>query len=198
MDTTYTHFWDWFIQNKELFEQIGITEHSIKLIDQKINDLGNFAWEIGPGQKKTLSLTISPGGDLQLLAITKKIISQAPVLKNWEFHYAKPIKEWENYFEVFVNEEKIGIDVSNWEYILFRNDDDTYDIQIKPDNIPAVIKTKENEVYGIVEMVLDSIIGEEKRLKKIKDLEVVTAFGKDIIKHKILLINLLDHLNSKE
>jgi len=79
--------------------------------------------EIGPGQEKALSLTISPGGDPELLDTTKEIISLAPVLDNWEFLYAKPVKKWDNYFEVFINEEKIGIDISNWEYILFRNDD---------------------------------------------------------------------------
>lgn len=198
MSNKHRQFWDWFKHNKRLFEETEISDKSIEMIDQHINELGDFAWEIGPGHIKPLSLTISPGGDRKLLAATREIISEAPTLDNWEFYYAKPVKEWDNYFDVIINEEKIGIDISNWEYILFRNDYGNYDIQIKPDNMPAVLKEEQNEVYGIVEMVLESIIGEEKRLEKIDDLQVVNEFDDDIKKRKTSILNLQDHLTKSK
>jgi hypothetical protein len=197
MNNKYKHFWSWFIHNKQLFEEPEISDKAIELIDQQINRLGDFTWEIGPGIIKSLSLTISPGGDRNLLAITREIVSQAPIIDNWEFYYAKPVKEWDNYFDVIIDEKKIGIDISNWEYILFRNDNGNYDIQIKPDNIPAILLSKENQIYGIVEMALESIIGEERRLEKIDDLEVVSEFDDDIKKNGISILNLQDHLKNR-
>lgn len=194
MRNTYIQFWNWFQQNKIFFEEPEISDSAIKLIDQQIGNIGDFAWEIGPGHIKQLALTISPGGDKNLLDSTKEIISLAPVLSNWEFYYAKPIKEWDNYFDVIFNGEKIGIDISNWEYILFRNDNGSYDIQIIPVGIPSILMSNESELYGLVEMVLESIIGEEKRLEKIDDLEVVNEFDDNLVKNKVSILNLPDHL----
>jgi hypothetical protein len=197
MNIKYGQFWNWFFQNKALFEETKITDQSIELIDQKIRELGDFAWEIGPGDIKLLSLTISPGGDRALLSTTRKIISHAPILDDWEFHYAKPVKNWDNYFEVVVNGKEVGIDISRWEYILFRYKDSIYDIQIKPDSIPEVIRAEKEEVlYGIVEMVLESIIGEERRLEIINDLEVVSRFELDFENDGSSIVNLKKHLDS--
>jgi hypothetical protein len=196
MDSSYIQFWNWFVQNKIIFEGSEISDAAIELIDQQINLLGDFAWEIGPGHTKVWSLTISPGGEKELLATTRNIISQAPILTHWEFHYAKPVKEWDNYFDVVIGEEKQGIDISSWEYVLFRNEAGSYDIQIRPDGIPAGLKLNEKELYGVVEMVLDSIIGEEKRLEIIDHLEVVGEFAAGAKKSKTRIVHLWDHLKN--
>lgn len=194
MEKKYKQFWDWFVQDRTRFERHEISDQSVELIDQKINTLGNFAWEIGPGQLKSFSLTISPGGDCTLLPVTKKIISYAPSLNNWEFHYAKPIKEWEHYFNVTISGKKIGVDISNWEYILFKSAKGTYDIQITLTDLPPAILAEKNEVlYGIIEMVLDSIIGEEKRLERINEIEFVK--GRQIEKGTSSILNLRQHLD---
>ncbi|MGN6293497.1 MAG: hypothetical protein ACTHMV_12205 [Chitinophagaceae bacterium] len=194
MEKKYKQFWSWFVQNKALFESLEISDQSVELIDEEINVLGDFTWEIGPGQLKSFSLTISPGGDRTLLPITKKIISYAPSLNDWEFCYAKPVKEWENYFDVMLGEKEIGIDISKWEYVLFKYDKGIYDIQIKLIDTPADVLAEKDEIlYGIVEMVLESILGEEKRLERINELEIVRneAFEK-----ASSILNLRQHIDT--
>ncbi|HEX2846093.1 MAG TPA: hypothetical protein VHN59_06065 [Chitinophagaceae bacterium] len=195
MEIKYQQFWDWFVQNRTLFAGTEITDQSIELIDQRINILGEFAWEIGPGQLKTTSLTISPGGDRDLLPTTKEIISYAPTLPDWEFHYAKPVKEWENYFNVMVNDQKIGINISKWEYTLSRYDTNIYDIRIKLVDVPVtILAEKDQALYGIVEMVLESIIGEEKRLERINEIEIVKE---DVFKKQASsILHLKQHIDS--
>jgi hypothetical protein len=195
MENKYKQFWSWFVQNRQLFEQDRISDQSVELIDQEISSLGDFAWEIGPGRQKSLSLTISPGGDPILLSTTKKIISYAPILDNWEFNYAKPTKEWDNYFDVIVNGKEVGVDISQWEYVLFRSNENSYDIEIKLVNIPEAVMSEEDEVlYGIVEMVLESIIGEEKRLERIDHLEILKDDA--IEKNASSILNLNKHLDT--
>ena len=62
----------------------------------------------------------------------------------------------------------------------------------KLDNFSQV---SEQEIYGIVEMILDSIIGEERRIEKIKYIEITKEFNSDIINKRTPLINLEKHLN---
>lgn len=197
MEVKYKKFWNWFTQNRRIFEGSAISEESIEIIDREISELGNFAWEIGPGQLKPLFLAISPGGDSTLLPDTRKIISYAPVLENWEFYYAKPIKNWENYFEVYINEEKVGIDISSWEYILFRVKRNIYDIQVKPMNLPSKVNAEKEEMLnGLVEMVVQAIIGEELRLERINALEVVSKFGSDPEESASSILDIKKHLDS--
>ncbi|HEX7844218.1 MAG TPA: hypothetical protein VF476_00375 [Chitinophagaceae bacterium] len=194
MKDNFTTFWHWFQHSKFLFEKLEISQDSINLIDKQITTLGDFAWEIGPGKNKEYSLTLSPGGDKSLLSLTKSIVSKAPVIDNWEFHYAKPIKEWENYFEVFFKNEKISIDISKWQYVLFRNKDNAFDIDVRVSDVPVILQGEAEEMHGIVEMVVESIIGEEARLEKIDRLEIVKEFDNKSKKGITAIPNLLNHI----
>lgn len=195
MKGKYSHFWNWFEKNRIRFEENEISSSAVDEIDKEINKIGEFAWEIGPGQREKFSLTISPGGDPSLLSITRTIISQAPKLSNWEFYPAMPEKKWENYFEVDVSNKKIGIDISHWEYILFRHTNNVFDIQIKANNLPNKITIKPNELQGIAEMVLQSLVGEERRLTAINELEVVSVFEDKFRDSGSSLLSLKKHLD---
>lgn len=191
MNKKYQFFWEWFLNHKKEIEEINLNHLFIKDLEAKIKILGDFIWEIGPGLKKPFAFTISPGGDPALLVETKEIISYAPALEEWEFYYSKQIKEWDNYFDIFINGEKRRIDISKWEYVLFEYEDNTLDIIIKP--VPYS-DTYNKDIYGICEMVLDSIIGEEMRIEKIQDLEVVREFDSNIEENGTSIINLQKHL----
>jgi len=87
-------FWDWFSSNCTKFGQDFTNELLLDELNNRISELGEFVWEIGPGNKSLNQLVISPGGDIEKLPLTKEIIKYAKVLSDWEFYYAKPIKNW--------------------------------------------------------------------------------------------------------
>lgn len=190
MDDKYLIFWNWFTKHKQMLSNLNINDSFIMQLDSRVLSLGNFVWEVGPGINKPHSFTISPGGDFNLLKDTKRIISFAPKLEDWEFYYAKRIKDWNNYFHVIADGVKYAIDISKWEYILLAYEDKTFDIIVKPNPYPFELEEK---IYGVLEMVLDSIVGEEHRLEQIKYTEVVADFDSDLINSKSLLVNLKDH-----
>lgn len=192
MLNNYSFFWEWFVAHKNMLANLKPNDSLIEEIDKNVNSLGDFIWEIGPGFNKLHSFTISPGGEVSLLEQTKKIISYAPKLIDWEFHYAKRAKEWSNYFNIFLSGGTLSIDLSKWEYVLLEYYDQTFDIIIKPE---PYLNELENEIYGIVEMILDSIIGEEIRLETIKYIEIVKKFDDELITNNSLLINLAKHIN---
>lgn len=191
MKSKYELFWNWFLENKNSMETLNHNHPFINEIDTQINSLGNFVWETGPGKKKSMAFTISPNGDPNLLEEAKNIISFAPKLDNWEFHYFKQVKDWDNYFDVIIKDKKHRIDISKWQYVLYQYDDNTLDIVIKPD---PFLKDYHEDIYGISEMILDSLVGEKIRIEKIKDLEVVKKFEPDIERNKSNIVNLRSHI----
>lgn len=187
----YEEFWNWFEKCQNLLEEVTLTHPIISEIDIQVKKLGDFTWEIGPGIDKPYSFTLSPGGDMDLLTISKEIISFSPSLKEWEFYHAKPQKDWDKYFDVIINDKKIRIDISEWEYVLLQYEDDTFDIDIRP--VPY-FDYYDDDKYGIVDMVLCSLIGEENRITKFVELNVVKEFEPETERSKSHLVNLPDHL----
>lgn len=174
MEKKYEQFWKWFDQNRDRYEGDEISDQSIELIDQKITSLGDVTWEIGPGRIKLLALTISPGGDATLLQQTKEIVSYAPILNDWEFNYAKPVKEWDNFFYLMINGQELGVDISKWKYVIYKTEGYKFDIEVHLFDLPPLLLTEKDEVlYGIVEMVIESILGEETRLERIDELSFI-------------------------
>jgi hypothetical protein len=186
------NFWDWFQQFDFASEAILTDGAFLFELDKRISDFGNFVWEVGPGKYKPYSLVISPGGDVELLEDTKEFISVAPVMENWEFYFSRQIKEWKNCFSVKIGDENILVDVSGWEYVLFCYDDGMFDIELKP--IPYM-EIFDGDKYGIIEMVVDSIVGEELRLKKILSIEIVKAFDIEFHDRRSNIKNLRKHLD---
>lgn len=193
-DKEIDRFWHWFSENCQSFG--SKFENSVLLteLDTWISNLGDFSWEVGPGKIKENALVISPNGDFTMLEYTKKIVARAIPCNDWEYYYAKPPKKWDMKFDYETgNGQNINIDASSWEYVLLRYDDRKFDIKIKPD-IFSQIGYEDKLV--IAEILLDGILGEEKRMRLINFVDVVREFEAGD-KRGINDINTLaDHISS--
>jgi len=194
----YSDFWQWFLKNRFEFEVSNFKEESIQDMDNRILTMGDFAWEIGPGKLKRFSLSISPGGDKLLIGKTKEIVAEAPILNDWEFNYAKPEKEWDNYFESIWKNRKVEIEISSWKYILYKYEKGVYDIEIFPFGIKSEMLLDKDHMQGLAEMVVQSLIGEEKRLTRINGIEVRTDLPLTFESKETSILLLKEHLNKLE
>ncbi len=192
MNNKYQEFWSWFEKNNKQIANAAPEDNILVELDGKICELGDFAWELGSSEANFNALTISPGGDRSLLATTKNIISQAPNLKDWKFYDSKQIKEWNYKFIVNLNQKKINVDIQKWEYVLLAYGNSLFDIVVKPTPYLAVL---DDDILGIAEMVLDSLIGEGNRLEKIENIYIEKYFNEDYANKATNILKLRNHLN---
>nr|WP_199081962.1 hypothetical protein [Pedobacter sp. ASV19] len=165
------NFWKWFLTHCNDFGEKFENEKLINELDERILDLGNFVWEIGPGVEHDNMLVISPGGDPDLLEKTKEIISYATLCKGWEFYYSKQPKEWDLIFILEKdNGDEIEIDGRHWQYTLLKFDDGMFKVIFKA---PGLSTLSADERLTAAEIILDGILGEEFRILTIEEIEVV-------------------------
>jgi hypothetical protein len=173
-----TNFWNWFSENCQLFGNSFENAQLINKLDEEIVSLGNgqLSWEIGPGINEANALVISPNGNLDLLEYTKTIVAKAKQCNNWEYHFAKPPKHWDLAFEFQTQGDKtIKVDALDWKYILLQYEDGMYGTVICCSNLEKISKS---DRLMVAEILLDGILGEEKRIKLIDDIEMVYTFTK--------------------
>ena len=185
-------FWEWFASIANLLAPNFENETLLEEIDYKVSSLGNFSWEIGPGKVKDNSFTLSPNGNVELLKEAKYILSLSPIIDNWELHFAKQRKEWDFIFHLKQNNIEKPFDAKKWKYVLFEFDDKTFDIIIES---PDLMVLNEDDRYYAVQIALDGALGEEDRINKIKNIEIVTnaaAYKSQLSKFE----NLFDHFTS--
>lgn len=191
-DKKITEFWNWFANNESELTSDVLSNQRIEELNNKILDMGDFNWEVREGSQKRNMLIISPGGDLDLLPYTEKIIKLAPELPFWEFYHYKPRKEWDYKLALHTDNQGVKkmLSVEDWQYVLYKFSDKTFDIIFKADNLRGM---SEDEKYIISDIVLESILGEEKSLKYIKQIEFVEQFGTKEIGKESSLKNLGNH-----
>jgi len=187
-------FWDWFSKHyKDLGENFD-NEKVLNEIDDKLMDLGGFAWEIGQGTKSDNQLVISPGGDLDLLPITKEIVSYAKIIPGWEFHYAKPPKEWDFIFDFEKdNGDVFEINASNWQYVLLKYEDEGFEIIIQTRDLDGL---GEDDKLVASEILLDGILGEEVRMLHTSYIDVVKDFDNQHVNKSTDINCLNNHLKT--
>jgi len=169
-----SELWNWFSENHAELEGDFYDDGVMNELDDRISAMGSFAWEIGPGAQSENQLVISPGGDLDLLPYTKQIISYANPIRDWEFHYAKPPKQWDLRFDFErYDRSEIAVDASRWEYVLLKYDDGMFEIIIKATDLKQL---DEDEKHIAAEIALDGILGEEVRMFRICNISVVMEF----------------------
>ncbi len=194
--TKVKSFWDWFVQNLDILEQIDENDNSlIDEIDRRVSELGDFSWEIGPGQNKKNSFIISPSGVLESLQLTKKIEELAPNVDGWEFYSSKPPKDWDYIFS-FVDGQnnEIHVDAKEWEYILLKyNDNRSFDLILKG---PFDLKTDEESSYIAAEILIIGTIGEDDYITRIESVEIVNSFERNLIGKQTNIRMLKKHLQS--
>ena len=190
-------FWEWFSKIADKLSENLENPAILSELDQRILALksGRLSWEVGPGTEQENLLVISPSGDEQLLEFTKRIVECAPVIQGWEFWPAKPPKKsWCGEFEFQIEAgEFVRVEAANWEYVLFKFKDKTFDILIKQIGLTPV-----EEYYALcaAEIALDGYLGERVRLETIKEVEVVVEFD-EAIRGKVNCFPVLaDHLKA--
>jgi len=187
-------FWNWFSNNSHYLGDEFRRKGLISELDRRISRLGDFVWEFGPGKVEENAFVISPGGDLELLEISKEVISRATKCKGWEFHYAKPPKDWELKFQFERGDGRMAdVDASGWKYVLLEYEDEPYEIIIK---LPRLLmELGDRDALIAAEITLDGILGEERRMRLINVIDVVFEF-EEKYKDKVSDIKVLsEHLS---
>jgi hypothetical protein len=174
--TKIEYFWNWFQKILPKLNAGDLKDDLIDEIDNKVLNLGPFSWEIGPGLIQENSFVISPNGNIELLEQTRKIIDLAPKVAGWEFHCSKPPKNWNfNFSFLDDNNKEINVNANDWEYVLSRYPDKTFDIYIKgPYN-----SINEANISTAIEILIIGILGEEEYINKIRYIEAVKEFEQE-------------------
>lgn len=187
-------FWEWFSNHCHDFGDNFDNTILLGQLDEWINRLGNFSWEIGPGKKKENSLVISPNGDSGLLRETKKIIASAQDCIGWEYYYAKPPKDWELIFDFqTADETTLEVNASEWQYCLLKYEDGMFEIIIKAADLNGL---RDTDKLTAAEIALDGILGEEFRMQTICEIDVVEEFEKPYQNKANNIKSLLNHLKA--
>ncbi|MEJ8819707.1 hypothetical protein [Lacibacter sp. H407] len=169
-DKEILDFWSWFAKNSTNLQSDRYDKIVLDELDNLVSnwDLG---WEIGPGESKENSLTISPNGNKDLLGKTNRIISKAPKLGNWEFYSTKQSKE--NWHLARLFNVGFEIDASDWKYVLLKYEDEKVEILVKADTLSDLNK----ETKGIAaDLVLTNLLGEKLKIQTIDFITIVDDF----------------------
>jgi|SRR5215471_3380937 len=190
-------FWAWFAENSVRLSKNLEDERILKELDQRVSSLEpkGLSWEVGPGHERPFQLVISPNGNKDLLSRTRAIISAAPDVPGWELHFAKPPKDWvvpRFSFRAATGQE-IAIDAEGWEYALLQFPDGAFDILVRPTGLRNLSEADQSTA---VEILLDGLLGEMERMRRIASIEVVTSFDEDVLGNINKIGVLAEHLRS--
>jgi hypothetical protein len=176
-------FWKWFAENETRIRGVLDTNFPsekdalINDLDNQILEFGMFTWEIGYEPDHSFFLIISPNGNWERLGLSRSIMKLAPNLDDWHFYYAKPAKEWNLQFSLFDNNViEHQVNASNWTYILIKQGD-KFKIIIAAGNIAHLDYDTRNAAG---DLVVTNLLGEELKIIKIAEIEMVNAFEKTL------------------
>lgn len=192
-------FWNWFVEHEEKFRIISDPHAAREMLDNQILQFGVFAWEIGVGQNKPHTLTISPNGNSKMLRRSQAIIGEAPDLKHWEFFAAKPARDWDFILEMYDSfMVKQRIDTADWEYLFRMTPDFKIRILLYAENINFL---DEDDKKAASDFVVNSIIGEADKIDYVDSIEFISFVNetqeddiKSLLEMKFEFENLLDKM----
>lgn len=180
-EATTRAFWKWFESVAGHFGPQFENETLVRELDTRINALGGFAWEIGPGRREASMLAISPGGDPDILAETRNIVACAPKIPGWEFHAAKPPKQWQPIFDI---QDESGlpfrVNATDWKAVFLTRPNMASTLIIEAPGLQGL--SHEHQQWA-AEIAVDGLIGEERRIEDIGSILVVQKFDPRI-KHR--------------
>lgn len=167
-------------------------EDNIEKLDQLVNELGKYDWEYGPSNKAEYYFCLSPNLDENLLSEVESIVANSPKIENWEIIACKPRKieplmKWNMFNE---NDIEITINTNEWRCVLYKFPDNTYDLDVKLNNVDG----NEDTQYLAVDIHLTNIIGEKDYMKFIKNISLVSEFSSESKDRSILLNEIYNYL----
>ncbi|WP_426671589.1 hypothetical protein ACPPVU_10160 [Mucilaginibacter sp. McL0603] len=187
-------FWEWFKLISDDLLRAPTRPDLISKIDDSVNKLGSFDWEIGPYKKGEYYFAISPNLDINKLEVTREFITYAPVCPGWTFLSSKPPKDWKGIWKMAnENGKDIWIDSNNWRYILYKfEEDETFDMDIIVDHIEGDINT----IHMAIDIGLTGYLGEEKFITLIKHIKII-SFPEEGYQNKTTLVkHIKNHIES--
>lgn len=152
-------------------------EELIDQINEVVNTLGSYDWEIGPWGDK-LYFALSPGYNADLLDELESIIDSAPQISGWAIISGKPrkaekIKRW------YMPNDK-GVDIlvnaEGWRCVIYKFQDGTYDLDIQVSNLDE----DEDTIYQALDIHLTNLLGEINYINYISSVNLVDDFKETI------------------
>jgi hypothetical protein len=165
-----TSFWAWFEKHREELAAVEMEPELLEELDTRVRRMGTFDWEVGPGRKQACFFALSPAGEIEALAQTRRVIEQAPKLPGWEFYPAKPPRQWSLEFEIDRDGQDIGIDGRDWELVAYRFKDGRFDVLLKP---PDGSDLSDEEAELAARVIVDGELGEAVALELVGDVKTV-------------------------
>lgn len=185
-------FWRWFGANCGGLTPNVISEPLISELESRLFAMERLDWEIGPGRSQPNLFALSPGGDEDLLRISRNIIALAPEVSGWEFHPAKPPRVWNLVFTLAVEDSPVEIDGKCWESVAYKFEDGTFNLVLKPNDRMGL---SEEYLSWAATIIVDGEIGEEARMERVGQIEVVTSWDeREARSARALEIGLLSEL----
>lgn len=159
-------------------------------LDARLAAIGPVVWEIGPGVDKPNAFVVSPDGDAALLPLTMEIVAAAPVLADWEWHAARPVKQWNLTFALHADGESRSVDASRWRYVLHDLGDEVVELTVYAlftEDLDDSLRD------AAVEIVLQGVLGERRRMSHIGAYDVKVTL--DPAREAISITTLASHLD---
>ena len=190
-------FWEWFVAEEETILGLFSDDADLSLtrvISRRVSILfKGLGWEIGPGKVKENQFVISPNRDRDRLQVTRRIIQMAPSLPTWEFHPAKPKKDWDYEMEVKIKERVVLMNFRNWNYSLIGfSNNSFFDIDFFPEQFQKNIDKTTYKKLAV--LLAESEIGEELLIERIDRINVYSQVPDEIEGKLTPVYHLFDHL----
>jgi hypothetical protein len=170
-------FWDWFVEHSSNFDDSSQDEKWLGELDVAVSKLGDIAWEIGPGTKKENAFALSPAGNRNLLLVTDAIVATAPDVPQWEFYSTKPAKQYVPELQLQADDSSlVTIDTGAWRCVLLLYEDGFREVLVYAPNLNDVA---EGRKQWAVDIVVDALLGERRRLESIDEVTLVPCFSEE-------------------
>lgn len=192
-DSRVVEFWNWFVSNAHrIHEAYHHNEASwlAKTISPRVDRIADgLNWEIGPYHAPDDTFVLSPTVR-ENLSITRAAIAIAPRLDGWQFLPAKPAKQLSSLaFSAF----GINVNADDWRYRLTAYSNGEFvDIEIFV-NASSGLPEAHEDLF--CELVVESLVGEQRRLDRIGYLKPTIVTDNTKIEKSIPIQYLADHLD---
>jgi len=188
-----TKFWSWFSANhREIAEayDCGDSERLERLFTNRLPETtAALNWEMGPYHHPSYTLVLSPTVG-ENLPLTRRMVSEAPVIPGWHFLPAKPPKDLlQLQFEL----PHASVCADDWRYVLLAYPDGFMELDIL---IPANAPFSDSQDRLICELLVESLIGEEARLEHIGRITPLRVDA-STAPCGIAITSLKDHINER-
>lgn len=189
-----TEFWSWFKSIAADLKRNPTSPNLVSQVNAAIDRLGRFDWEVGPYRDEHYYFAISPNLDLSKLDTTKEFMKYAPVCAGWVFLPSKPVKsDWKGIWKMLnENGKEIFVDSKNWRYILYKFEDETFDMDIIIDDFDG----NKNTADTAIDIGLTGYLGEEKFITLIKNIKIVSGTEEQYQNKTTLVKYIKDHVES--